>query len=176
MPTVLDELKARLAEAQKRFADANAKFNQAAMALNTAKTDVDVWSGAVQAETRDEQMRAAVASVDQLSMALSEPEQKQETAPSIQPGNLEPTALESFNKTDESSNKTEIVRELLRQHPAGMTPVEIWKAVEGKFTHRPYLYSVLKRLKDREEIVLRRKKYALRTNPEETKSHIGLLQ
>ena len=65
----------------------------------------------------------------------------------------------------EALNKTNIVRNLLRQHPTGMSAVDIWKEVGGQFNHRPYLYSVLKRLRDRDEIVKRRNKYCLTSIP-----------
>jgi hypothetical protein len=37
--------------------------------------------------------------------------------------------------------------------------------VGAQFNHRPYLYSVLKRLRDRQEIVKRRNKYCLTVIP-----------
>lgn len=58
-------------------------------------------------------------------------------------------------------NKTEAVRELLRQHPAGMTPGDIWKSLEQELSNRTYLYSVLKRLKDKGDAKERRGKYFL---------------
>ena len=46
-----------------------------------------------------------------------------------------------------------------------MTPSDLWKQVKAQFTHRPYLYSALKRLKDRDEVTVRRGKYLLKNNP-----------
>jgi hypothetical protein len=68
-------------------------------------------------------------------------------------------------------NKTEIVRELLRQHSAGMTPSDIWKQVKAQIPHRPYLYSILKRLKDKGDITDKRGKYFFKfaPKPEEAK-------
>jgi hypothetical protein len=68
--------------------------------------------------------------------------------------------------SQEPVNQTEAVRELLRRHPGGMTPSDIWREVSGQFKYRAYLYSVLKRLRDREEVVMRRKKYALKAQQE----------
>jgi hypothetical protein len=65
----------------------------------------------------------------------------------------------------EAPNKTDVVRNLLKQHPAGMSAVDIWKEVGEQFTHRPYLYSILKRLRDRQEIVKRRTRYFLTVIP-----------
>lgn len=64
-------------------------------------------------------------------------------------------------------NKTEAVRELLRQHPAGMTPSDIWKELQLQFSTRAYLYSVLKRLRDRGDARERRGKYYLNPKSEE---------
>lgn len=58
-------------------------------------------------------------------------------------------------------NKTELVRELLRQHPNGMTPVEIWGHVHSQFGNRVYLYSVLRRLKDKGDAREKRGKYSI---------------
>ena len=70
------------------------------------------------------------------------------------------------NKPEE--NKTQAVRDLLRQHPTGMTPVEIWKQLETKMSNRAYLYSVLKRLRDKGDARERRGKYFLILKPEES--------
>jgi len=62
-------------------------------------------------------------------------------------------------------NKTDMVRELLRQHPAGITPTDLWKQVKTRMTHRAYLYSILKRLKDKDEVMVRRGKYIAKMVP-----------
>jgi len=63
-------------------------------------------------------------------------------------------------------NKTELVRELLAQHPEGMTPGEVWTVLKNQIP-RAYVYSILKRLKDADEVIYqrRRKKYSLRVAP-----------
>jgi hypothetical protein len=74
-------------------------------------------------------------------------------------------------------NKTDMVREILRQHPAGITPTEIWKEVKNQMSHRAYLYSILGRLKDRDEVLVRRKKYfpkAIAKTPEGEKTHVSV--
>lgn len=62
-------------------------------------------------------------------------------------------------------NKTDMIRALLQQHPNGMTAPEIWKEIKAQLSHRAYLYSILKRLRDRDEVFLRRKKYVARIVP-----------
>jgi hypothetical protein len=74
------------------------------------------------------------------------------------------------NKSE--SNKTEAVRMLLRQHTSGMTPGEIWKNLQSQVSNRVYLYSVLKRLKDRGDVRVKRGKYYFNLKPEENESQI----
>jgi len=57
-------------------------------------------------------------------------------------------------------NKTEIVRDVLRRNPTGITPAQIWMVVRDR-VDRPYVYSVLKRLKDNRQVTERRGKYYL---------------
>jgi len=67
----------------------------------------------------------------------------------------------------DGANKTDMVRGLLRQHPAGMSPADIWREMEPHMKNRAYLYSVLKRLKDRGDARERRGKYFLNPKIEE---------
>jgi hypothetical protein len=76
-------------------------------------------------------------------------------------------------------NKTDLVRDLIIQHPAVITPPDIWKQVGSQLGRRQYLYSVLKRLKDRDEIVDRKGKYVAKAavKPEGNAPHQqGLVQ
>jgi hypothetical protein len=50
--------------------------------------------------------------------------------------------------------------------------MEIWAQVREQFKYRAYLYSVLKRLTDREELCVRRGKYAFRVVPQEVKGGV----
>lgn len=67
--------------------------------------------------------------------------------------------------TGHEINKTEMIRELLRQYPGGIAPTELWKQVKNRMTHRAYLYSILKRLKDKGEVMVRRGKYIAKIMP-----------
>jgi hypothetical protein len=67
--------------------------------------------------------------------------------------------------------QTEAVREFLDQHP-GATPAEIWKQLQSQIANRAYLYSVLKRLRDRGDAMERKGKYFLKPKPEEAKATI----
>jgi len=56
-----------------------------------------------------------------------------------------------------------------------MTPGEIWKEMESQINNRAYLYSVLKRLKDRGDVKEKRGKYCAIPKIEEVQSQ-GLVQ
>ena len=155
MTKIIDELQVRVAESKERLDKADKEFKLAQVAFQTAQQDHNVWNLALQAETRDEQRKAAVATEQQMPLSgivRSEPA----------------AAIDQSPDNAEISNKTDAVRSLLKQHPAGMSAVDIWNEVRSQFPHRPYLYSVLKRLRDRQEIVKRRNRYCLTalTKPE----------
>jgi hypothetical protein len=57
-------------------------------------------------------------------------------------------------------NKTDMVREILRQHADGLTPAQVWTRAKDQID-RPYVYSVLKRMKDKKEVIARAGKYYL---------------
>lgn len=85
------------------------------------------------------------------------------------PAAVEKVAEHEHDEESDPVNKTEIVRELLRSHTNGITPADLWKGfqIQAPGTSRQYLYSVLKRLRDREYVCVRRGKYVLKTKPQE---------
>jgi hypothetical protein len=153
MSKILEELQSRAAEAKKRLDEATALFQSAQQAQTQAQHNFNVWNLAAQIEAREEQQRQIVASEKQLPLPTGKPH----VTPSLS------AAPEDVIDNSEALNKTDIVRNLLKQHPAGMSAVAIWEEVGTQFNHRPYLYSVLKRLRDRQEIVKRRNRYSLAT-------------
>jgi hypothetical protein len=166
MAKILEEIQTRLAEAQKRLVETSQAFQLAQQAQQAAQHNFNVWNMAAQLEQKDEQVRQAKAVEKQLPLPAAI---KQEPAPIAVVA--APTVTEQSTDNSDSINKTAVVRDLLGRHPAGMSAVDIWKEVGGQFNHRPYLYSVLKRLRDRDEIVKRRNKYFLTAipKPEEVK-------
>ena len=165
MNPTLEDLKARLAVAHKILAEATQQLQVAQQNQQKAASDFNVWNAAVAILTREEQAKQAAAHENQLPIGLS--------APTPEPVQSSPTNSTQLQTSEAGSpNKTEIVRELLRQHPSGMTPSEIWKELGDQIGNRPYLYSVLKRLRDRDEVTLRRNKYAVKIKPEDARPHI----
>jgi hypothetical protein len=150
----VQESQARLLESQKHLQTAQAAYQNAAQEANG-------WTLAYNSELRRREVEKANAlipsdatiEIDSNGVVRELPEQ---------------------HSPNNDGNKTEAVRELLRRHPSGMTPAEIWKEVKTQITHRPYLYSILKRLNDRGDIKAKRKKYYFQfpTGPEENKGRI----
>jgi hypothetical protein len=136
--------------------------------LTAAVAEFNVWNAAYSYELKEQEKR------DRLE---AEEKAKQPSLPgTILPAETEtqssaPPVYESAPEThQESVNQTEIVRDALRLRPSGMTPGDLWKAHKGEISSRPYLYSILKRMRDKDEATLRRGKYILKPKPIEVKS------
>jgi hypothetical protein len=166
MTKILDELQVRVAESKARLDLATKAFQAAQATFVQAQQDHSIWTSAWQAEQRDEQRRAAAAAENQLPLPTAQSEPRLANEQEVE--DFVDAAL--ADEPSENINKTDAVRELLRSHPAGMTAVAIWEEVREDFKHRPYLYSVLKRLRDREEIIKRRGKYCLKLIPKTTEA------
>jgi hypothetical protein len=171
MSDFLDNLKSGMQEAQQKFAVTQQKFvaiqaeHQAiTQRLAIAQTDLhadtiefQAFQTLVSTQTRKEQVATGtpttVIEVHPVSAAaLPVNSRAVESATPQQSSTGE-------SKTD--GNKTQAVRDLLRQHPTGMTPSEIWGQLERKLSNRAYLYAVLKRLRDKGDAKERRGKYFL---------------
>jgi len=178
MSEFLEKLKSGLQEAQQKFTLAQQKFNAAhaesqaaAQRLATAQSEYAVATQEFQAfqtlvsvQTRKEQPAlSATATLTVNAVLVGSP-----PAPPAPPNatavrNVPQIVVSASQATQETNksegNKTEAVLTLLRQHSVGMTPGEIWKEMESQINNRAYLYSVLKRLKDRGDVKERRGKY-----------------
>jgi hypothetical protein len=149
MSEFLENLKVRMLEAQKRFLAKQAQLTAVQAEFQVVAQEFNAWQTLVNVEARKEQGAATVT-----------------VSAQTQTPNVVALSVSSRSATSTAEvNKTEIVRELLRQHSAGMTPSEIWKQVKNQIAHRPYLYSVLKRLKDRGDAVEKRGKYFFKFAP-----------
>jgi hypothetical protein len=143
MSQFLEELKIRLGDAQKRLQAAQLKHQTAQAELQAIVQEYNSLQHLANVEAAKIQESAGAPITVNVSSRMGQP------------------VLSSGSET----NKTETIRELLRQHPAGMTPTDIWKEVKGQMVHRPYLYSILKRLKDKDEVCVRRGKYIAKITP-----------
>jgi hypothetical protein len=155
MKIVLDGLKERLEAAKSRLQKAQAVHAAATVELNAAIQNHNVWNLAVQLET------TAATTEDQTSASVPVPEVATQGAAA------DSAATASADSTEESINRTELVREQLRVHPNGMTTAELWSALKGPINNRAYLYSITKRLRDKAEITQRRGKFYLKARPVE---------
>lgn len=160
MNEFLDTLRSRVTESQSRLNSAKKRLEAAQAEYELALQESTSWQNAVQAETTRTQPLASNFPIP--------------SSPN------EPSGIIRASRTDVTAehNKTEMVRILISQHPTGMTPTELWKELSGKFAHRAYLYSILKRLKDKEEVMERRGRYVSKVSskPVEGEEQQNLLQ
>jgi hypothetical protein len=171
MSDFLNMCKERLAEAQRRFMHSQATLQRAQQEFAQAQLEFNNWQGVVAAETRRLALQQQAAQANQTVLAIAVPA-PQSTAPQILavPHHQTKPVVSTTSEGNTEVNKTELVRELLAQHPEGMTPIEVWNVLKNQIA-RPYVYSILKRLKDADQVIYqrRRKKYSLRVpqKPEE---------
>jgi hypothetical protein len=171
MSNVLDGLKERLETAKSRLALAQQRHQAASAELNAATAEYNVWGAAVSIEANEQERLAADAREKQMPL----PEMPIQSRPVIARATLTITAPIVEGQGESASapnsvNKTDLVRELLGHRRMAMTPDEIWKALEGQIASRAYLYSILKRLRDKDEIRKWRNRYSLKPKPVEVKA------
>lgn len=166
MSEYLERLKSDLADSQKRLTEVQQKMQSFQNVFQSAHADVQSYLRIIDAVTRRE------AEAEQ---------QANNSGPGIQTG-LEVVSaiasvvvaagkvLERPEAKPEDINKTDLIRDAIRQHP-GASPADLWDSVKEQVS-RAYLYSVLKRLKENEEVIVRRKKYYFKavSKPEEVVS------
>jgi hypothetical protein len=131
MSAFLDTLRERMTEAQRRVGETQKALHLATSAHQTALSEFTSWSTAYEAESRREGISP-----------VSPP------APAVTP-----------READVEGNKTELIREIIRQHPTGITPGEIWQRVKNQLPRRNYVYAVLGRLKNSDLVSVRNGKY-----------------
>jgi hypothetical protein len=138
MNTFLETLKVRAEEAAKNLAIAQQETQVAQARLQLAAQEHHAWSHAYATELGKE---------------------KKSNPTTEAPSPLASVAHHGSQRTER--NKTEAVRGLLKQSPGGLTPSDIWSHLEPEMPNRTYVYSILKRLKDRGEAKERRGRYFL---------------
>jgi hypothetical protein len=146
MSQLIDHLKEGLAEAIKRHAEVTKRFQAAQAEWQAANAEVNGYQKVIELETRRELEKAAA------SPHMSEPATKQ------------------TEQAEREVNKTQLVKEALAEHP-GLTPAQLWGALKDQMTRRNYVYSILKRLKDKKQVVEKRGKYYLPAIPKIEEGH-----
>lgn len=164
MSDFLETLKLRLSDAQRRHQEATQGLQMAQAHHQMLTQEIFGWQKAVEAETRREAQENALSAMKERLVAANSA--VHHPAPASATISLTPatqiSAVATVEQGKSEINKTDVVREQLRQHATGMTPGEIWLAIQDQIGNRDYLYSVLKRLKDTNQVVERRGKYFLR--------------
>ncbi|MCU1335335.1 MAG: hypothetical protein JWO19_916 [Bryobacterales bacterium] len=178
MENFLDTLKARHVDAQQRLVEAterfkilqaehtavSAKFQNANAWYQYLTAEVASWQKTIESETRRMEAQAKQAQQQATQATPAAPATITQTPAAAQPRpEATPEATHESNASAGDINKTELIRELLQQNSNGMTPAEVWRAVKEQIPRRSYVYSVLGRLKDRDQVsVNRRGKYFFR--------------
>ena len=171
MSEFLETLKSRLLEAQKRLQVVTAKAQAAQAELQAVGQEMFGWQKAVEAETKRESMEQVAAVQLASQPAIESRAGVAEAHPQPKPIETRPAAAICAMMPTEMS-KTDLIRNFIRSRPNGVTPVEIWRAVQHEMPRRGYLYNILGRLKDHEDVVVKRKKYYARMSnkPEDLKT------
>lgn len=99
-----------------------------------------------------------------------------DVTPNVAVQSVSGVAQPGIDDNKSESNQTQAVRQLLREHSTGMTPGEMWKELQSQLSNRVYLYSILKRLKDRGDVREKRGKYYFNLKPpiEENHNHAAI--
>jgi hypothetical protein len=145
----LENCKARLLEAQKRLQESQQELQAAQIKFQTANQEVASFQYMIAFETRKEQERSG-----------------------FPMGPATPNAAQPQSSRVTEINKTDLVRQTLQRH-AGMTSLELWTELKSQISSRNYLYSILKRLRDNDEVTVKRKKYSIKFSAKlnETREH-----
>jgi len=170
----------KLAQCQNELQAAQQRFNVANAEHQTAMQEFQAFNTLTNLEARKEQQAVAATAAgsngaSSATLVLRPGAEQPKSVPistineSTYTSNVAASVtggqLSSNNKAE--GNKTEVVRDFLRQHSTGVTPSEIWKELESQMSGRAYLYSVLKRLKDRGDVREKRGKYYFIQRPQE---------
>lgn len=160
--SLLEGMKEKLEKAKSRLANAQQAFQVAQAELQFATAEFGIWTSALNLATRDEEKRVAESKAKQIPMDLPGIQAAPSEASSEEFGGAEQSLLRAIESSAEITNQTERVRAILRAHNTGMTPGNIWDKGRDHISSRAYLYAILKRLRDSDEVLLRRGKYSLK--------------
>lgn len=161
MATFVETMKEYVDKARARLAAAEQVHRAASAELMAASSDFAVWNNAYTLAVKEREKWEAEAKETQQQLPMDLPDT---TSLSFEPSNV----ADEHNHSVEI-NKTAKVREVLAAHQTGITPGQLWLNVKDFQVSRAYLYSVLKRFRDNDEVTVRRGKYMLKPKPIEAK-------
>jgi len=156
--TFLEEIQKRLAEVQTRANEVTRRLGQVQAEHQSVMQELGSYQKIAQVEAlrlqREQQQSLIPGAAGAPPTVQTQPQPQSVTAPVL-----------AESPTNDDGNKTEAIREFLRQHPAGMTPAQLWQQMKNRVAHRQYIYGVLKRLKDQKQVTERRGKYYFQPVP-----------
>lgn len=167
MVPFLETMREYVEKARRRLAAAEQAQKEAAAEWQAATSDFAIWNNAFTLAQKEREEWQAKARETQLPMNLPGIVAARDTPKSDVDADVEKLLIPEVNKTEK-------VREILGAHITGITPAQLWVEVKDFQVSRPYLYSVLKRLRDSEEVSVRKGgKYVLKPKPVEVKPEEG---
>ena len=171
----LEIVRARWGDATKRLQSATLRLQQAQAEHQAAAQEAHSWQTILQSEERREAaQRVATANPLGTEPPAGNTIQQQ---PSAQTPPTVPLSVVSNAPAESDLNKSELIRQALRSHPGGLKPAEVWHKLKDQIPNRSYIYSVLGRLKERDQVLIKRGKYTLRIvtpKGEEGKEHLPI--
>jgi hypothetical protein len=175
MSQFLEMLKARLSDAQQRLQVAQVNLSKAQAEHQAVMQEFGSWQNAVSVESRREQQQPIAAPPPAPPATFSAQPVRRiiGSVTTVPPQHFAPAAtpaaptMEAPSVSGSEINKADLIRDVLRENPNGITPADLWRKVKDH-VGRPYVYSVLKRLKDRKKVAERRGKYFLQIEPKQT--------
>jgi len=162
MLSFLDSMKEYVDKARQRAALAEDAYRTAASEFQAASNDLTIWSNAYALALKERERWQAEARETQTQLPMELPDAGENAR--------QPPSIPVEQPRTEEINKAAKVREILAAR-GGITPAELWMEVKDFNMTRPYLYSVLKRLRDNNEVAVRKNgKYMLKPRAAEGKS------
>jgi hypothetical protein len=151
MSQFLDTLRQRLVDSQRVLQDKAQVLQKAQLEHQLAAQEHASWANAVATETRREQQLAAQVP----PMIGPQPE-------ASKPADLLVPQLPHLPETEATSepNKSLLIRNVLQRHPSGIRPIAVWHELRNQVP-RPYIYSVLSRMKQKKQVRETKGKYFL---------------
>ena len=163
MNPLVEGMREKLESAKARLFSAQQRFQAAQSELQAATGEYGIWNSAISLLMREEEKRLAESAEKQIPMDLPGINRAADGEPSDVPTAIA-NGLAHPAQSVTMVNQTEKVREILRNHDTGITPAGIWEEGHDLISSRAYLYAILKRLRDSDEVIIRRGKYLLKIN------------
>jgi hypothetical protein len=149
MSQFLETLRQRQVDSHKVLQEKTVILQRAQQEHQMAAQEHASWTNAVATETRREQLAAAAAMPPMIGP---------QPLHAHKPSELLPSQMEPESTSE--PNKSLLIRNVLQRHPSGIRPIAVWHELRNQVP-RPYIYSVLSRMKQKKQVREVKGKYFL---------------